>query len=219
VLDFSADSQLIAIAPVASTAETEIRRSSDGTVIRTLAGGLPAFSRDGKTLAVTDGLTVSLWRRQDLDAAGDQPLRTFEPPIEQASGYGNALSFSPNGQALHAVLGHHLYSWRVVDGTPLGTIANAAAELVSFEAHGAIMSTIAAGQVAGMSRPAALEFSFFLSMPTMIDSLFSSSGSSYAVSVMLPDPVLVTMAPCSPVTVRAPEPLWDRSAVCAGTSI
>jgi undecaprenyl-diphosphatase len=30
------------------------------------------------------------------------------------------------------------------------------------------MSTIAAGQVAGMSRSAALEFSFFLSMPTMV---------------------------------------------------
>jgi undecaprenyl-diphosphatase len=30
------------------------------------------------------------------------------------------------------------------------------------------MSTIAAGQVASMSRPAALEFSFFLSMPTML---------------------------------------------------
>src|ERR1700720_3660581 len=30
------------------------------------------------------------------------------------------------------------------------------------------MSTIAAGEVAGMSRPAALEFSFFLSMPTMV---------------------------------------------------
>ena len=30
------------------------------------------------------------------------------------------------------------------------------------------MSTIAAGQIAGMSRPAALEFSFFLSMPTMV---------------------------------------------------
>jgi undecaprenyl-diphosphatase len=30
------------------------------------------------------------------------------------------------------------------------------------------MCTIAAGQVAGMSRPAALEFSFFLSMPTMV---------------------------------------------------
>jgi undecaprenyl-diphosphatase len=30
------------------------------------------------------------------------------------------------------------------------------------------MSTITAGQLAGMSRPAALEFSFFLSMPTMV---------------------------------------------------
>jgi undecaprenyl-diphosphatase len=30
------------------------------------------------------------------------------------------------------------------------------------------MATIAAGQIAGMSRPAALEFSFFLSMPTMV---------------------------------------------------
>jgi undecaprenyl-diphosphatase len=30
------------------------------------------------------------------------------------------------------------------------------------------MATIAAGQLAGLSRPAALEFSFFLSMPTMI---------------------------------------------------
>jgi undecaprenyl-diphosphatase len=30
------------------------------------------------------------------------------------------------------------------------------------------MSTIAAGQIAGMSRPAALEFSFFVSMPTMV---------------------------------------------------
>jgi undecaprenyl-diphosphatase len=30
------------------------------------------------------------------------------------------------------------------------------------------MSTIAAGQVAGMNRPSALEFSFFLSIPTML---------------------------------------------------
>jgi undecaprenyl-diphosphatase len=30
------------------------------------------------------------------------------------------------------------------------------------------MSTIAAGQIAGLSRPAALEFSFFLSIPTMV---------------------------------------------------
>jgi undecaprenyl-diphosphatase len=34
------------------------------------------------------------------------------------------------------------------------------------------MSTIAAGQVSGMSRTAALEFSFFLSMPTMVAATF-----------------------------------------------
>src|SRR5438067_13031536 len=42
------------------------------------------------------------------------------------------------------------------------------------------MSTIAAGQVAGMSRPAALEFSFFLSMPTM----FVATGYDFLKNVM-----------------------------------
>src|SRR5437867_8083788 len=44
-----------------------------------------------------------------------------------------------------------------------------AAQILSavFPGTSRAMSTIAAGQVAGMSRPAALEFSFFLSMPTM----------------------------------------------------
>jgi undecaprenyl-diphosphatase len=42
------------------------------------------------------------------------------------------------------------------------------------------MSTIAAGQVVGMSRPAALEFSFFLSMPTM----FVATGYDFVKTVM-----------------------------------
>ena len=42
------------------------------------------------------------------------------------------------------------------------------------------MSTIAAGQIAGMSRPAALEFSFFLSMPTM----FVATGYDFVKTVM-----------------------------------
>src|SRR5881392_4190521 len=42
------------------------------------------------------------------------------------------------------------------------------------------MSTIAAGQVVGMSRPAALEFSFFLSMPTM----FVATGYDFLKSVI-----------------------------------
>jgi undecaprenyl-diphosphatase len=42
------------------------------------------------------------------------------------------------------------------------------------------MSTIAAGQVAGLSRPAALEFSFFLSMPTML----AATGFDFLKTVM-----------------------------------
>jgi undecaprenyl-diphosphatase len=42
------------------------------------------------------------------------------------------------------------------------------------------MSTIAAGQVAGLSRPAALEFSFFLSMPTMV----AATGYDFLKTVM-----------------------------------
>jgi len=42
------------------------------------------------------------------------------------------------------------------------------------------MCTIAAGQIAGMSRPAALEFSFFLSMPTM----FVATGYDFVKTVM-----------------------------------
>jgi undecaprenyl-diphosphatase len=42
------------------------------------------------------------------------------------------------------------------------------------------MSTIAAGQVAGLSRPAALEFSFFLSMPTMV----AATGFDFLKTVM-----------------------------------
>src|SRR6201982_1451918 len=42
------------------------------------------------------------------------------------------------------------------------------------------MSTIAAGQVAGMSRPVALEFSFFVSMPTMV----VATGYDFLKSVM-----------------------------------
>src|SRR6202171_3755350 len=53
------------------------------------------------------------------------------------------------------------------------------------------MSTIAAGQISGMSRSAALEFSFFLSMPTMIvatgyDLLKTIKPSSHDTSALAP---------------------------------
>src|SRR6201981_2904458 len=52
------------------------------------------------------------------------------------------------------------------------------------------MSTIAAGQVAGLSRPAALEFSFFLSMPTMV----VATGFDFLKTVM-PHPHEADIAP------------------------
>jgi undecaprenyl-diphosphatase len=54
--------------------------------------------------------------------------------------------------------------------TPPQAVWIGAAQILSavFPGTSRSMSTIAAGQIAGMSRPAALEFSFFLSMPTMV---------------------------------------------------
>jgi undecaprenyl-diphosphatase len=52
------------------------------------------------------------------------------------------------------------------------------------------MCTIAAGQIVGMSRPAALEFSFFLSMPTM----FVATGYDF-VKTVIPSRDQVELAP------------------------
>lgn len=51
------------------------------------------------------------------------------------------------------------------------------------------MATIAAGQLAGMSRPAALEFSFFLSMPTMAAATTYDLYKSLRHSELAPNPL------------------------------
>ena len=59
---------------------------------------------------------------------------------------------------------------RMEEMNPFQAIWIGAAQILSavFPGTSRSMSTIAAAQIAGMSRPAALEFSFFLSMPTMV---------------------------------------------------
>src|SRR5438552_3350563 len=56
------------------------------------------------------------------------------------------------------------------------------------------MYTIAAGQIAGMSRPSALEFSFFLSMPTMaaasLYKLYQAIRPKDAAGHHLPHPII-----------------------------
>jgi undecaprenyl-diphosphatase len=66
--------------------------------------------------------------------------------------------------------GGRIHTWKM-EAMSLGqAIWIGACQILSavFPGTSRSMSTIAAGQVASMSRPAALEFSFFLSMPTMV---------------------------------------------------
>jgi undecaprenyl-diphosphatase len=65
--------------------------------------------------------------------------------------------------------GSPIHTWKMDDIHGGQAIWIGACQILSavFPGTSRSMSTIAAGQLAGMSRAAALEFSFFLSMPTM----------------------------------------------------
>ena len=66
--------------------------------------------------------------------------------------------------------GSPIHTWHTEDMSLGQSIWIGACQILSavFPGTSRSMSTIAAGQLAGMSRASALEFSFFLSMPTMI---------------------------------------------------
>jgi undecaprenyl-diphosphatase len=66
--------------------------------------------------------------------------------------------------------GSPIRTWRMEDMSLGQSIWIGACQILSavFPGTSRSMSTIAAGQLAGMSRASALEFSFFLSMPTMV---------------------------------------------------
>jgi undecaprenyl-diphosphatase len=63
-----------------------------------------------------------------------------------------------------------IHTWHMEEMSLLQAIWIGACQILSavFPGTSRSMSTIAAGQLAGMSRASALEFSFFLSMPTMV---------------------------------------------------
>ncbi len=65
--------------------------------------------------------------------------------------------------------GSRIHTWRMEEMSLLQAIWIGACQILSavFPGTSRSMSTITAGQIAGMSRAAALEFSFFVSMPTM----------------------------------------------------
>lgn len=77
---------------------------------------------------------------------------------------------SASEAAGHGATGTRIYTWRMEDMSLGQAIWIGACQILSavFPGTSRSMSTIAAGQLAGMSRAAALEFSFFLSIPTMV---------------------------------------------------
>jgi undecaprenyl-diphosphatase len=66
--------------------------------------------------------------------------------------------------------GSRIHTWRMETMSLAQAIWIGACQILSavFPGTSRSMSTIAAGQIAGMSRASALEFSFFLSIPTMV---------------------------------------------------
>lgn len=66
--------------------------------------------------------------------------------------------------------GSHIHTWHMEDMGFFQSVWIGACQILSavFPGTSRSMSTIAAGQIAAMSRASALEFSFFLSIPTMV---------------------------------------------------
>ena len=73
-------------------------------------------------------------------------------------------------QAGPAAIGSRIHTWQMENMSLGQAIWIGACQILSavFPGTSRSMSTIAAGQIAGMSRASALEFSFFLSIPTMV---------------------------------------------------
>jgi undecaprenyl-diphosphatase len=77
---------------------------------------------------------------------------------------------SSSEAAGHGATGTRIHTWQMEDMSLAQAVWIGACQILSavFPGTSRSMSTIAAGQLAGMSRASALEFSFFLSMPTMV---------------------------------------------------
>jgi undecaprenyl-diphosphatase len=77
---------------------------------------------------------------------------------------------SPWEKAGEGAAGSTIHVWKMEDMSLGQSIWIGACQILSavFPGTSRSMSTIAAGQLAGMSRASALEFSFFLSIPTMV---------------------------------------------------
>jgi undecaprenyl-diphosphatase len=82
--------------------------------------------------------------------------------VDEMNGSSEAAGLGATGTRIH--------TWHMEDMSVWQAVWIGACQILSavFPGTSRSMSTIAAGQLAGMSRASALEFSFFLSIPTMV---------------------------------------------------
>src|ERR1700731_767714 len=82
--------------------------------------------------------------------------------VDEMNGSSEAAGLGATGTRIH--------TWHMEDMSLAQAVWIGACQILSavFPGTSRSMSTIAAGQLAGMSRASALEFSFFLSIPTMV---------------------------------------------------
>jgi undecaprenyl-diphosphatase len=82
--------------------------------------------------------------------------------VDEMNGSSEAAGLGATGTRIH--------TWHIEDMSVWQAVWIGACQILSavFPGTSRSMSTIAAGQLAGMSRASALEFSFFLSIPTMV---------------------------------------------------
>lgn len=94
----------------------------------------------------------------------------------------NAKSEAAGPNAAGGPGGGRIRTWHMEEMSLAQAVWIGACQILSavFPGTSRSMSTIAAGQIAGMSRAAALEFSFFVSIPTM----FAATGYAFLKSVM-----------------------------------
>jgi undecaprenyl-diphosphatase len=104
---------------------------------------------------------VVMWA---VDAWNDAAERQGQPVVARTAG-----SVAAHNLAVGTRTGGRITTWRMEAMSLAQAAWIGACQILSavFPGVSRSMATIAAGQVAGMSRASALEFSFFLSMPTM----------------------------------------------------